>query len=379
VGEDLNGEESADFFGTTLAISSGGHYLAIGGPGNNGNGNDAGFVRVFRLWEGGWIQMGNDLDGALSEDGFGSVVAISNGGERLAVGGPINNSSGVPVANVTVYDWSEEEGDWLSIHDLRGGSSQYGYTLAMSSDGNRITISGDIDLLTYNWTGSDWLEIAEYSDDVGIEAIAISSDGNRVIIGGRDFGDCLGLARVYELSSGRWIQVGQDLPGDYEEGFGASVAMSPDGLHVAIGGLWMYNFADQEVGGVRIFKWTVNGWIQVGQDLLGVGSGDEVGSAVGLSADGTRVAIGGRLVDGDAGVNSGQVRIYDLSPSDDSWVQVGDVIDGVAMRDRFGTTLGLSADGSLLAIGGPQFDSMGENEGHVQVYRLESPGCVQSR
>ena len=72
-------------------------------------------------------------------------------------------------------------------------------------------------------------------------------------------------------------------------------------------------------------------WVQVGADIDGEAAGDESGrNSVSLSSDGSRLAIGGYLNDGN-GTSSGHVRIYDYIGS--AWVQVGADIDGEAAND----------------------------------------------
>lgn len=54
-------------------------------------------------------------------------------------------------------------------------------------------------------------------------------------------------------------------------------------------------------------------WTRVGNDIDGEAAGDESGTSVSLSSDGTRVAIGAPRND-DAGNAAGHVRVYDDSP-----------------------------------------------------------------
>ena len=53
-------------------------------------------------------------------------------------------------------------------------------------------------------------------------------------------------------------------------------------------------------------------WIQQGVDIDGEAVGDESGRYVSLSSDGFIVAIGAQYNDGN-GIDSGHVRVYDLS------------------------------------------------------------------
>eukprot|EP00956_Cyclotella_meneghiniana_P035241 scaffold112878_cov22-Cyclotella_meneghiniana.AAC.1 len=83
----------------------------------------------------------------------------------------------------------------------------------------------------------------------------------------------------------------------------------------------------------------IKSWTQVGQDIDGEASGDYSGHAVSLSADGTVLAIGAHLNDGN-GCNSVHVRVFQLVDSS-SWTQIGDDIDGEASGDNSGNSVPL--------------------------------------
>ena len=99
-----------------------------------------------------------------------------------------------------------------------------------------------------------------------------------------------------------------------------------------------------------------------GADIAGEAANDESGSQVAISSDGLRVAIGANGNDAN-GSNSGHVRIYDYNGS--AWVQVGADIDGEAAGDYCGSSVSFSSDGSILAIGASSNDGGGTNSGHV--------------
>ena len=71
-------------------------------------------------------------------------------------------------------------------------------------------------------------------------------------------------------------------------------------------------------------------------------------SSVSMSSDGTIVAIGAPYNDGN-GSNSGHVRVYEYSGG--SWSQLGTDIDGEAAGDSSGYSVSLSSDGTKVAIG----------------------------
>ena len=83
----LLGAWTSDAFGQTVALSHDGNTLAIGTPYNDGGGYDAGHVRVF-AWDGAsWNQLGADFNGPASSANTGNSVALSSDGTVLAVGG----------------------------------------------------------------------------------------------------------------------------------------------------------------------------------------------------------------------------------------------------------------------------------------------------
>jgi hypothetical protein len=144
------------------------------------------------------------------------------------------------------------------------------------------------------------------------------------------------------FGSMRWIQRGADVSGSAaNDNFGFSSAMSMDGSVIAIGAPQLFS-----KGYVRIYKWDGFGWSQSGSDIMGEAIDDIFGSSVALSADGSVVAIGAP----NNGEGKGHVRVYAWSGS--TWAQLGSDIDGLTTADRIGRSVALSADGSIMATGG---------------------------
>ena len=112
-------------------------------------------------------------------------------------------------------------------------------------------------------------------------------------------------------------------------------------------------------------------WTQLGQDIDGENVGDLSGYSVSLSSDGTIVAFGAILND-DNGSNSGHVRVYEYSNSNNSWSQLGADIYGEADFDLNGFSLSLSSDGTIVAIGAIYNDGNGNKSGHVTVYKYSN-------
>ena len=117
---------------------------------------------------------------------------------------------------------------------------------------------------------------------------------------------------------------------------------------------------------MRLYRNVGGSWSQIGSDIDGEAVCDRSGTSVALSADGSVVAIGAPENDGN-GDNSGQVRLYRNVGG--SWSQIGSDIDGEALGDSSGSSVALSADGSVVAIGAIKNDGNGSISGQVRLYR----------
>jgi len=228
-----------------------------------------------------------------------------------------------------------------------------------------LLMSFPLAITAQSWTqlGSD-IDGETVGDESG-RSVSLSSDGKRVAIGAinnNGGGTSSGHARVFSEAGGVWTQVGSDIDAENSQDFfGWSISLASDGTRVAIGAV-LNDGAGSNAGHVRVFSETGGVWTQVGSDIDGEAEGDESGSSVSLSSDGTRVAIGARYNDG-TGTNAGHVRIY--SETGGVWTQVGSDIDGEAEGDGSDTSVSLSSDGSRVAIGAPTRDN---GRGHVRVF-----------
>lgn len=204
------------------------------------------------------------------------------------------------------------------------------------------------------------------------EIISISADGNIIAVGSTGFQSLRGHVRVFENEGGNWVQIGQSINGEAIDDRASIVSLSSDGSIVAIGAGG--NDENGNLSGhVRVYENQNGNWIQIGQDIDGEGIDDRA-SIVSLSSDGSIVAIGSSRNDGNGG-NSGHVRVYENQ--NDTWVQIGSDIDGEAPGDRSGFNVSLSADGTILAIGANQNDGNGSNSGHVRVFENQNNTWIQ--
>lgn len=172
------------------------------------------------------------------------------------------------------------------------------------------------------------------------------------------------------LGFGQWTQLGDDIDGEHAGDLsGFSVSLNADGNIIAIGSI-RNGDAYTDAGHVRVYKNISGNWIQMGADIDGEALADQSGYSVKLSADGETVAIGARINDGVNGEDSGHVRVYSFDLGTDTWVQLGDDIDGKVANDRFGAAIDLSSDGRTLVAGARLNSTHGMYAGVVHIYRF---------
>jgi hypothetical protein len=379
IGQDINGEAAYDLSGTSISLSADGKMVAIGAKGNDGNGSYSGHTRVYRITDGIWSQVGDDIDGEASGDASGTSVSLSADGTIVAIGATGNNNL---AGHVRVYRLTS--GNWSQLgSDIDGDKSEdyFGNSVSLSADGTVVAIgarynhgngwaSGQVRVLEFKdgaWSqlGSDIYGEAEL-DNLGA-SVSLSADGTVVAAGapGNDGnGDISGHVRVFKFTNGSWIQMGSDIDGEAAwDMSGTAVSLSADGTVVAIGAE-NNKVNNKSTGHVRVYKFTGTSWSQLGDDIDG-DPGDKAGSSVSLSADGTVVAIGAVRNDNN-GSGSGNVRIYEYSGG--SWSQVGVDINGQEWNEKSGTSVSLSEDGTMVAIGSPGYAGNGIDSGRVRVF-----------
>jgi len=119
-------------------------------------------------------------------------------------------------------------------------------------------------------------------------------------------------------------------------------------------------------GKVKVFQNISNNWTQIGQDIEGIGNHDLCGFNVALSANG-KVLVVSNARNNQKGTFFSIVKIYENIGN--VWVQKGNDIlqesDGDAAH-----YISLSSNGKKLAIGAPYNDGNGVNSGHVRIFDL---------
>jgi len=385
LGDDIDGDNSNDLFGTSVSLSSDGSVLAVGATDNDANGSNSGHVKVFEYVSNSWVQRGGDINGEASDDKSGISVDLSSDGSIVAIGAYKNDENGSDSGHVRVFQYSSST--WSQIgNDINGenSSDESGVSVSLSADGLTVAIgasqndgngseSGHVRVYRYN--GSSWNLLGtdidgKASDDRFGISVSLSDDGTTVAIGANkndDNGSSSGHVQIYNYNGIDWDQVGTDVNGDTErDEFGISVDLSSDGSIVAIGAHANDGNGDRS-GHVKVYQNNNGVWSQLGTDIDGENTFDESGYSVKLSSDGLTVVIGAYLNDG-SGTDSGHVRFFKYDGSD--WIQYGNDIDGETALDWSGSAISLTSDGETVAIGAYGNDGNGIESGHVRVVTM---------
>lgn len=379
IGQTIDGEAIGDFSGTNISLSSDGTIVAIGAFDNDGNGSNAGHVRVYENINSDWSQIGQDIDGEAIGDLSGISVSLSCDGTIVAIGASNNNSIG----HVRVYE--NINGDWSQIgDDIDGIPSQFffGRSVSLSCDGSILAIGANVmnmnspvsgQACVYRNQGGVWDKLGNTINNTsGINVLGTTvslSDNGNVIAIGTSFdpgtGILSGNARVFKNQGESWSQIGQDINNQMDgDQFGREISLSGDGKIIAVSSVEI-NAHNERIGLVSVYENQENeGWFQIGENINGEMEGDQFGRGLSLSEDGSVLAVGARF-NNDNGLGSGQVRIFQNQNT--LWRQIGDDINGAMPGDQFGISVSLSADGNTIGIGS---NLSNNNKGQVRMYDL---------
>jgi FG-GAP repeat len=306
--------------GASVALSADGNTAIVGGPSDN---KTRGAAWVFTRTGGAWTQQGDKLVGsdayrmgeAQSPRGQGMAVALSADGNTALAGG-----WGAEAAWVFTRNGS---GAWTQEGKLVGdgavGRAHRGMSVALSADGNTAIVGGWSD---NSKTGAAWVFSRSRgvwtqqgkklvgSGAVGSSnqgwSVALSADGNTAIVGGPSdnmwdpsvpFGlGAAGAAWVFSRSGSGWTQEGEKLVSTRSARQGMSVALSADGNIAIVGGL----VEDGGGGGGLVFARNGGQWT-LDKKLVSTSAVGKSAPSVALSADGTVIMVGGPNDNGGIG------------------------------------------------------------------------------
>jgi hypothetical protein len=339
----------------TLVGSGGGSALNSGLPGNNGPGNGG---------PGG-------AGGANTGGGGGGGAATSAGGK---------GGSGIViirylVTNISfVKTFTISGNTWTSKGIIRGPDINFGRSIKLSANGNAIVIGApgyateyrinpiyELNTTTMNWLAHRTNALTVFGRDLAVildasqnAQVNVLRNGNQAYLGGR-------RKTTSVNANGKTAVDWEWVTGDAWN-YTAFPSNQPDTITENVIHMWytdggwndivsgsqltaiyMY-YKAQAFNTGQAYVYGYQGgttWTQLGQAIVGLSGGDEFGSSVSMSNDGTLISVGSN----NNNYNTGQVRVF--AYVNNYWYQLSNSINGKTSNSKGGIHA-LSGDGRTL-------------------------------
>ena len=185
--------------------------------------------------------------------------------------------------------------------------------------------------------------------------------------------DLLGLDE-----SGSWNHLTTQYGMYADDQFAQSLDISADGLVIAIGlpqSLRSETPTSTSVGLVQVYSYDpiLSDWEQLGSDIWGQQSdAKKFGFSLSLSDDGSILAVGDRY-NNINGYRTGMVEVFRYDSLSRDWSLLGQRLTSSTSREHFGFHVALDSSGYIVACGVQRSnEDAGDNKGKVQVFGYNS-------
>ncbi len=323
------GETGAGMFGIHVALSANGNTALIGGDHDNGQVGAAWvFTRSEGKWTQQGEKITGP--GETGKGIFGESVALSADGNTALIGAPNDNGTEESLGAAWVFTrsegiWSDQSGK-LRVTSEESKDASFGWSVALSANGNTALIGARWNGTPYyEHHGAAWVFVRSEglwaqqgkkitpSDGEGTEnefgfSVALSEDGNTALIGAPDDNNKYvgyhGAAWVFTRSGATWTQQGNKFAPYGEQGeakFGWSVALSANGNTALIGG-WADSLKEKTSGAAWVFQRIGTTWLEEGGRYTAVEEKTgSFGFGVALSSEGSIALVGDAETNGNVG------------------------------------------------------------------------------
>jgi hypothetical protein len=388
-----------DIFGHSVSLSGDGNTALVGAIfGDTAAGTRAGSAYVFTRTGTSWTEQTKltASDGATG-DFFGFSVSLSGDGTTALVGAyRADTAAGFDVGAAFVF--TRTGTSWTEQRKLTAGdgtdSDHFGYSVALSGDGNTALVGANLDdtaggdegsAYVFVRSGTSWTEQQKLTasdgaafDHFGV-SVSLSGDGNTALVGAvfddTAAGADTGSAYVFTRTGTSWTEQQKLTAGDGRDSdlFGISVSLSGDGNTALVGAYADDIGTNENAGSAYVFTRSGTSWTE--QQKLTAGDGafnDTFGISVSLSGDGNTALVGAYFDDTAAGADAGSAYVFTRSGT--SWTEQQKLeaqvmgSDGAAV-DRFGVSVALSGDGNTALVGAYLDDTAaGDDAGSAYVF-----------
>lgn len=308
-------ETNGDFFGYSVDVSNDGNIAVVGAPNDDEQlGASFIFTRSSTTWNQRLKLTANDRTNLVNQNShFGHSVAISKNATTVAIGAPnANDDSG------SVYVFIDSETTWVQQAKLMAGDAVpgdlFGTVVTLSQDGNTLAVSAVEDdtgagsVYIFTRTGTTWTQQTKItaSDRVNGDhfghALDLSDSGDTLVVSAIDDDNSSGSAYVFVRTGTTWTQVTKLVSSEalIADHFGRAVAISGEGNVITVS---CDNDAESEnIGKVYIFCYIDGVWVEYSSLTAYDGdTEDQFGASLKMSTDGSVIAIGSPMTDGEQG------------------------------------------------------------------------------
>ena len=289
---------SDENLGFSVALSADGRVALVGTPFANSN---DGAVYVYQESAGGWPTRPVATLSGSSGESLGFSVALSADGRAALVGAPAAGAG----AGGAAYLYAESAGSWpatpiASFPSSSTSGEGLGSSVALSADG-RVALVGapfagsrNSAAYLYAEPAGSWptTPTASFIGTAGNglgSSVALSADGRVALVGAPFASGVNGAAYLYAESAGSWPTApAATFTGSLGQSLGSSVALSAQGQVALVGG----PAAILGGGTANVYTEAAGRWHTSPVAAFRGGSGEGLGSAVALSADGRAAVVG---------------------------------------------------------------------------------------
>ena len=340
--------------GQALALSGDSTVLAVGAwsrpsaenPRAATDFTGAAYVYTYQAQHG-WRHT-TTLEAPYAQAGMGRSVALDAAGDTLVIGAmgvdSARFSGSSPAEHGVAFVYERDATGWTESTRLQSEPKLglFGSTLSLSSDGNVLAIGAPKEdagaVYVFHRRGAEWARAAHLRGARGDEGfgrqIALSADAKTLVVGVPLADNNYGVAYVYDANGEDWKSrarlTGGGATANYF--FGASIALSRDGQHLAVGA----TTSDGAMGGVHLYA-LGEGATQAGYLTTESDTNDAFGDALAWSDNGSVLLVGA-----DHGAKmDGRVYRYERGAA---W-KLTAILESPERRLFFGQGLLLTGDG----------------------------------
>jgi hypothetical protein len=385
-GPEIKGDAEYNYSGISVAMSGDGKTVAIRSKRNSSAlFGDISFapVRIFKKDAQSWEQVGGYINGLSKSEVSNESVSLSGDGDIVAISG-IAKGIDTSFAYTKIFKYNKKKKIWLQlggdISTRKNGPEIFHRFISLSNNGKIIGISDSGDGFShsevYAFEKSNWSQLGWRFDEIdgghlGM-SISLSDDGLAVAVGTQNNDglalDSKGCVNVYNYDSKNklWIPKGKTIYGGKKKDLlGGSVSLSGDGNIFAVASDGSY----EKRGEVVLYKYNdlLDSWSQTGNSLIGQSSDEYFGSSIALSRDAKVIAIGNAL---------GSTSLFAFDDSSSSIKQIGQVLK--VESNSLASSMALSNSGDFIVIGSPFSNTKGTFAGKGEIYSWAPSTCAPS-